>query len=180
MAKELHSLKDLGKHRASAPSTHTSSQGSKGLPDRYLQEGYFDEGKYLRLEYIVEYAHHIAEQLAKHPVGNDNRKHMGAAALRRFFTKVRFLQRKLDAKQDFKAIMREIRALIPYANNAQIRMVVPKLFHEFIRRNVNAVVPEELINNSQDEEALTKSEHAFREGFLKHFEYVVAFFPKSK
>lgn len=160
--KEIRDFKDLGKHRTSAPSQRhdSSSKGSKGLPDGYLQQGYFDEQRHLKREYIVEYADDIARKLAY-----DKYKQMSAAGLRRFFTKVRLLERKLMVKKEFAAIVPEILALIPYAHNAKTRGVVPHLFQEFIEKNVNTAV---------------ESEEAFRQGFLKHFEYVVAFFPKSR
>lgn len=160
---EVHSFKDLGKHRAAAPSQlpTPSSQSPMGLPNGYLQDGYFDEQQHLKRDYIVEYAQEIARQLAY-----DKYKPMTAAGLRRFFTKVRFLERKLmNKKGDFAAIAPEILALIPYVYNAKTRGVVPHLFQEFIEKNVNTAV---------------KSQEAFLQGFLKHFEYVVAFFPKSK
>ena len=180
------SLKDLDKYREAAPSQQAPSggskphdkkyhgdsrpsgnphqgqnpQGGKGLPKEYLQNGYF-EGKHLKREYIVEYASDIANQLAYDP-----QKQMTAAGLRRFFAKVRFLERKLNnAKGDFAVIVPEILALIPYVHNAKTRGVVPQLFQEFIEKNVNVAA---------------KDKDAFCKGFLKHFEYVVAFFPKNK
>jgi len=155
--------KDLGKYRKSAPSKSSSQKNatqSKGLAKEYLQGGYFDQSEHLKREYIVEYPQQIANQLAY-----DKFQQMSAAGLRRFFTKVRFLERKLEAKGDFAAVVPELLALIPYVHNAKTRKVVPQLFQQFIEQNVNAAV---------------QSEHAFREGFLKHFEYVVAFFPKSR
>lgn len=160
--KEIRDFKELGKHRTATSSQqpNPSSKGAKGLPDGYLEDGYFDTQKHLKREYIVEYAHDIAQRLAY-----DKYKPMSAAGLRRFFTKVRFLERKLLTKGDFNTIVPEILALIPYVHNAKTRGVVPNLFQEFIEKNVNTAV---------------ESKDAFCKGFLKHFEYVVAFFPKSR
>jgi CRISPR/Cas system CSM-associated protein Csm2 small subunit len=129
---------------------------SRGLPEDYLKEGYFDEKGNLRPELITTHALSIAQTLAG--------AKMTTAALRRFFGKVRFAQRRLDSTDDFSGVIPEILALKPYVANAVTRRVVPGLFKQFIERNVDLAV---------------KDSKSFREGFVKHFEYVVAFFPRK-
>jgi len=127
----------------------------RGLPEGYLNEGYFDENGNLRPQLITTHALSIAQALA----GAD----MTTAALRRFFGKVRFAQRRLDSTGDFSTVIPEILALKPYAANAVTRQVVPSLFRQFIDCNVDLAI---------------RDAKSFREGFVKHFEYVVAFFPR--
>ncbi len=89
---------------------------------------------------------------------------MKPTSLRRFFGKVKIAERKLETTKDFNAIVPNILTLEPYVNNAVTREVVPVLFRQFIELNVPLAVA---------------SKKAFQEGFAKHFEYVVAFFPKK-
>jgi CRISPR-associated protein Csm2 len=128
-----------------------------GLPSNYLSKGYFDERGNLHEELIVAHAKQIAYALAQ--------SRMTATSLRRFFGKVRFIERRLERRNDFHAIVPEILALVPYVNNAETRRVIPAIFREFIERNV---------------ELAKKDQKAFCDGFLKHFEYIVAFFPREK
>jgi len=103
----------------------------------------------------------IAEILSK---PDKNRTAMTSASLRKFFGKVKLAQRKLEVHNDFHAIIPDILSLEPYVNNAVVRGVVPRLFQDFIEQNVKLAV---------------SSKKTFSEGFAKHFEYVVAFFPKK-
>jgi CRISPR/Cas system CSM-associated protein Csm2 small subunit len=128
----------------------------RGLSEEYLNGGYFDDRGNLRPELIVTEARSVAQELDK--------ADMTSTALRRFFGKVRFAQRKLDQHGDFLAIVPDILALEPYVANAVTRGVVPHLFKEFLERNVKLAVAD------------SKS---FLQGFVKHFEYVVAFFPRK-
>lgn len=142
--------------KASRSSPGRTPSGKPGLPANYLTEGYFDKNGNLRPELIGEQAKHIALSL--------DQAGMKAASLRRFFGKVKFAQRKLESTNDFQTVLPEILELEPYVNNALTRGVVPSLFRLFIEKNLA--------------QART-SEKAFNKGFAKHFEYVVAFFPKK-
>lgn len=150
------------------PESSSQSKRHIGLPQSYLAEGYFNEHGHLRGELITSHAKEIAQTLTQTKVK------MTAAALRKFFGKVRAIQRSLQSRhtkssqtmeRDFEAVIPDILALEPYVNNAVTREVVPDLFKTFIERNVKLAV---------------KKEKSFSEGFVKHFEYVVAFFPRSK
>lgn len=126
------------------------------LPHDYLREGYFDADGNLRLELVVEQARDIAFNLEK--------AGLSTAALRRFFGMARKAESRLDAEGDFAAVRVDLLALKPFAANAMTRGVVPPLFRDFIDRNV---------------EQAALDERSFRRGFLRHFQYVVAYFPKK-
>lgn len=143
------------KTEGSAPHKQTSS--IRGLPPDYLKYGYFDEHGNLYPELIVKHAREIALAL--------DRAKMKTAALRKFFAKVKASQRKLEIRKNFHAIVPEILELVPYVNNAVTRKVVPPIFRKFIESNV---------------ELAKQDRKAFCEGFVKHFEYIVAFFPREK
>jgi len=126
------------------------------LPDKYLELGYFDPKGNLFEQLVTDHAQAIAEILEANA--------MKSASLRRFFGMVKATQRKLEASDDFGAVVPEILALKPYVSNAVTRGVVPVVFQRFIDRNVDKA---------------KVNQKAFEQGFVKHFEYVVAFFPRN-
>jgi CxxC-x17-CxxC domain-containing protein len=131
-------------------------RAASGLPEGYLRGGYFDDDGHLRPELIVEQARAISEDLAQ--------AGLTTAALRRFFGMARKVESRLDAEPDFAAVRGDLLALKPFAANAQTREVIPSLFREFVDRNVEQAV---------------SGEREFRRGFLPHFQYVVAWFPRK-
>lgn len=131
--------------------------GDGSLPPGYLRDGYFDADGYLRPELIVEQAREIAQTLAA--------RGLSAASLRRFFGMARRAESRLEAEHHFAAVRGDLLALKPFAANAQTREVVPPVFREFIDRNVEHAV---------------SSERDFLRGFLPHFQYVVAYFPRTR
>ncbi len=157
--------KDLDKHLKSAPSHKSSSKdsrhskGSRGLPDGYLKDGYFNDKGYLREELITVQAREIALAF--------ERQQMKVTALRKFFNKIKLITRKFSFQQDydFEKALPEILELEPYAAYTANRGVMPHMFVEFITRNV---------------ERAKVNQKAFCDGFAKHCEYVVAYFPRQK
>lgn len=144
------------------------------LPEGYLTKGYFDEHENLREELITSHAKDIAYVL--------DQLDMKVTALRKFFSKVKAIERKfeselrkkrqaslnqisdVDRAAAFAAIVPDINELKPYAKNAVTREVAPRLFGEFIELNVDCA---------------KRDEKAFCKGFVRHFEYIVAFFPRK-
>lgn len=159
--KEIRGFKDLSKHRIAAPSQqpNPSSKGSRGLPQGYLQEGYFNEKGYLREELITTQAREIALAF--------ERQNMKITALRKFFNKIKLITRRFSfqADYDFDQALPEILELEPYAAYTANRGVMPYIFVEFITRNV---------------ERAKADKKAFCDGFAKHCEYVVAYFPRQR
>jgi len=122
----------------------------------YLEEGYFirKDGKdYLRAEDLDGLAMEIAKLL-----GNTGMK---PHQIRRFFNKARGIEAKLDRDKDFEAIKADIYSLKRDVAYQVGRRVVPDEFQQFIDRNVELAV---------------QSEANFRQGFLSHFESVLAYF----
>lgn len=123
------------------------------LPDGYLANGYFSPEGNLSENFILVWAEDIARKLGQ--TTPDMKKHQ----LRRFYNHVKSLERKLDLS-DYDSINNDLKMLIPYATNAanSSPMKIPKLFEEFIRKNLMIVKD-------------SKSFHAF----LQHFEAIVGF-----
>ena len=143
-----------GKGAAPAARLDTSTDFQFG-PD-YLADGYFEEkeGKrYLRSEILDTVAMDVAKVL-----GNQGMK---PHQLRRFFNKARGIESKLERVKDFEAIKADIYGFKRDVAYQVGRKVVPEEFQQFINRNVELAV--------QDEES-------FRQGFMEHFESVLAYF----
>jgi len=129
-----------------------------GLPPDYLKEGYFDGKGNILPEVIIDWPKDIAAKLAR------AKPEMKSAQLRNFFGEVRHIEGQLSAGKDFESLRGRILQLDSYAASAQTRGNAPPLFKEFIEQNVKWAA---------------KDEKSFVEGFIPHFESVVAYFPKK-
>jgi CRISPR type III-A-associated protein Csm2 len=124
-------------------------------PD-YLNEGYFyekDGDHYIRPEILDSLAMDVAKRL-----GNQGMK---SHQMRRFFNAVRGIETKLSRAKNFEAVKADITQLKSAAVYQIGREVVPEDFKAFIDRNTELAV---------------ESEKSFRQGFLQHFQSVLAFF----
>lgn len=135
----------------------TASYG--GLPAGYLASGYFDEKGNILPEAVIDWAQEIADKL------NRASPSMNATQLRKFFTEVRHIEGQLSAGKDYDSLKSRVLKLEVYAADALKKQGVPVLFKSFIDQNIKWAV---------------RSEKDFLQGFLPHFESVVAFFPKKQ
>lgn len=118
----------------------------------YLQHGYVNpEGGYRR-EIYCEDAEFVVGKLR-----NDTTIH----ALRRFYNRVKGIERSMERGRRFDQKKSLLYELQTHASYAAKRKVVNAYFPQFIARNVAQAV----VNWEQFE------------GFVKHFESVVAYFP---
>jgi hypothetical protein len=137
-----------------------TASAPRGFWAEYLVGGYFDTDGHLRVEYVDrEHMEPLAREMA------DDRLSSGQA--RRFFTHCRMVETLLKAHGksperlaalwavQFPAFVR----LDVFAADALAKQKVPKLFHDFIERNVNAV----------------RTQKDFLEGFMPHFEALIGF-----
>lgn len=151
--------------------------GDKGPPGRnpnlyvafgtYLQRlsesGYFNQEGYLRSELRVEDAEMVARVLAA--------ANVSSAQLRRFFTMARSLEQRLNAGQKFDSIIPEIASLQPFAAAVIGREQNPA------QRDRLVVLRDFIDTNAQLGRQDVK---AYLEGFLPHFESVMAYFTLYK
>jgi CspA family cold shock protein len=132
-----------------------TSTGFRFGPD-YLANGYFEEkdGKrYLRPEVLDTLAIDVAKVL-----GNQGMK---PHQMRRFFNKARGIESKLERVKDFETMKADIYGFKRDVAYQVGRKVVPEEFQQFINRNVELAVQDEA---------------SFRQGFMEHFESVLAYF----
>lgn len=130
------------------------------LPSGYLAKGYFDEKGNCWPQVIQDWPRQISHSL------DQSRPQMKTAQLRgRFFTEVRRLETKLKAGRNFDAIRPELLKIGAFAEQAVNKKKVPLLFKQFIDANLRLA---------------TKGEKEFTDGFVNHFECVVAYFPERK
>ncbi len=120
--------------------------------NNYLQYGYVNPDGGYRREIYCEDAEFVVGKL---------RHGTSVHALRRFYNRVKGIERAMERGRRFdenKALLYELQ---PHATYAVKRKVVNGFFPQFIARNVAQAV----VNWEQFE------------GFVKHFESVVAYFP---
>jgi CRISPR-associated protein Csm2 len=111
--------------------------------------------KVVRPEVVDELAISVAKVL-----GNA-KPEMKSHQLRRFFNKMRAIEAKLDTVESFELVKSDILGFKRDVAYAAGRDVVPSEFKHFIDRNV---------------ELAAQSEENFRQGFIEHFQSVLAYF----
>jgi len=131
----------------------------KSYLEQLSKTGYFDEEGNLREELVVKDADLVARVLANGGITTNQ--------LRRFFNMSRGLEQRLDNKKNFKALVPGIAKLQPFA-----AALIGKEQNEFKRKNLEVLLDFIDANAKRARE----SEQAFRNGFLEHFESVVAYF----
>jgi CRISPR-associated protein Csm2 len=146
---------DNTKHRQPHSSNYQRKTESV-IDDNYLKKGYFDETGNLFEEYLKKDG--IADQIAKN-LGIE-KPEMKNHQLRRFYGHVRAAENRLRMTNDFNSVYIDIKKLEPFVAEAKGKNKIPKTFYDFIIKNTNAV----------------KNKKDFLEGFLEHFQAVVAFF----
>lgn len=129
----------------------------------YLKNGYFDEAGNLLARLVVEDADEVAHRLAQ----GRTRDSQGLAPgqLRRFYNKAKALEQKVDAGVSFAALVSELRTLQPLAAEAVAKEKAPPEFKTFIDKNLKWAATDQ---------------KSFQQGFLVHFQSVVAYFAYEK
>jgi CRISPR-associated protein Csm2 len=125
--------------------------GGAGLPEGYLEKGYFKERDILFDDLVTETADNIARSLKK----NDLKNHQ----LRRFYNHVRDAGNKLNMTRDWLSVNIDVKKLKAFAAEAKGKGKIQDAFFQFISKNIDCVTDEK----------------SFIKGFLPHFEAVVAY-----
>ena len=123
------------------------------LPPGYLVGGYFDQKGNMKKEYLVEFADAVAKGLGiAYPA-------MSSSQLRKFYQHTKSAAMKLNYSS-FQSVQGDIIKLLPFTAEAKGKQKVPDIFYRFIKMNL------ENVRNEKD----------FLDGFMEHFQAVVAFF----
>lgn len=132
----------------------------KSLTDiwpNYLDGGYFDNEGCLKIEYVSrENVKPLVEEMRR------ARDKLTTHQIRRYFGHCRALETRLKADpSSWARLYPQVKKLDIAAADAVAKQPpkVPRIFHDFIQRNVDKI----------------RSEKDFLEGFLPHFEAVVGF-----
>ncbi len=126
---------------------------TRGLPPGYLDGGYFDEKGNVRRELIIDWARDIAQQFKA--------EGLNPSAIRKFFHMARAIQSSPDFERDFSRVRERIYKFEPLAAYQVARKVVPRIFEDFIKRNI--------LRAAEDAKS-------FSEGFIQHFMCILAYF----
>lgn len=118
-----------------------------GYPD------YFDDRKIVREDYILKHAIDIAECFRVEQLTRNQ--------LQNFYRHIRRLSDSLEyvAEEESDRVLRKLQAVEPLANYAKDRKVIPAVFFEFLKRNIDKC----------------NDRRTFRHGFIEHFQAVVGF-----
>lgn len=126
--------------------------------NEYLRLGYFDEKGNVRPEIITTEAEKVALDLIARTRSGQQ---LSYGQLRKFYSKAKFIELQLDSGQDFESVKHKIAALERDAADAEGRGVAPPALKVFIEKNARLA---------------RQSRRSFQEGFLQHFEGVMAYF----
>ncbi len=128
-----------------------------GLPQSYLDNGYFNDLGYLRDELIVDQATQVASAFTDHQVTTGQ--------IRRFYAHLRQAVRRLDTGESFEAVKPAVLEMKPLAADACGRAKNEGkdfgVLLTFIEANVSQAA---------------RAQKNLQQGFLPHFQYVVAYF----
>ncbi len=128
--------------------------GPKGLPQNYLQGGYFDSEGYIKRELLTATASMIGKSF-----GQEKTK-MTTGQLRRFYGHTKTAEKGYQFSADEKKLVLDIKALESFVAEAQGKDKVPRVFYQFIKKNTDTI----------------KDGNDVLKGFLPHFQAVVGFF----
>jgi CRISPR/Cas system CSM-associated protein Csm2 small subunit len=131
--------------------------GGGSFPADYLKNGYFDEKGKLLEAVVVVWPRQIATMF---DAGG-----LQMAQLRKFFAEVRLIEGQLLAGLDFNDLEFRILKLDAYAFDSCKKGKAPQVFKEFFEKNIKWA---------------SANKKGFLDGFVHHFECVVAYFPKAK
>jgi len=138
--------------RKSFPQQTPQHQTANLLGPDYLKDGYFDSGGRPRGEIITTLAFGVARELKQSGLTTHQ--------IRNFYNKAMFLKRRLDSGQSFEDVKWRLQTLHRDAANAVGKKNAPEKFKQFIDRNAQLAA---------------KDAHSFKDGFIQHFQSVVAF-----
>lgn len=131
------------------------------LPQNYLEGGYFDfieqNGKKvpkLKKTLVLDTASEIAKSFGK------VKPSLKKTQLRKFYDYSVNMLEKLRLCNNYDLIETDVFKLVQFAADARSRDNIPKIFYDFIEKNIKNI----------------KNENDFKKGFIEHFQAVVAYF----
>lgn len=144
-------------------------QGGAGAPPGesfwrdYLKDGYFDADGNLRSRVVVEEAIAVARRLVEGRTSE--REGLTTAQLRRFYDMAKGVETRLKGGTPFPSVIGEVSSLHSHAAAAVEKGKAPHELLRFFEKNLPLAI---------------QDERSFRQGFLMHFQSVVAYFGYEK
>lgn len=127
------------------------SQTAPALPANYLRGGYYNESGNLKKEIIIDWPEELANSLS--------RTNLKMTQLRKFYNRAKAIEQKYRFARDFEGVKSDLYILQRDAQYAFNRGVVPLIFLDFIKRNIEVAV---------------KSPADFK-GFVQHYQSLVEY-----
>lgn len=131
-----------------------SIKTNQGIPINYLKDGYFDKNNCLHENLLTTTAEQIASAFScSYPKLKNHQ-------LRRFYQHARAAENRLNMTHDWPCVNGDIKKLKAFVAEAKGKGKVSEVFYEFININIDNI----------------KDEKSFLQGFLEHFQAIVAYF----
>lgn len=159
MPENLSNRKMFDKRESNRRETGKQETRNFGLPNKYLFGGYYvDNSKTLKREYVLQYAKDLAYNLSS------DRRAIKKTQLRGFYEKVKSARDNYERNYiTLEDALLSIYELAPLSQQSVTRGNAPRLFADFIEKNVEYV---------KDYESL--------KAFEQHFRAILCYYPESK
>ena len=128
-----------------------------GLPQGYLEGGYFDDKGNLRTVVVTTWASQIAEVLAR--ARTRKGEGMAGSQLRNFFGSARLIEQRLRSETPFDAVRADIARLVPLAAVTVAMGNAPQVFLDLMERNIQ----------------IAQEHPRSFDAFIKHLEAIVCY-----
>lgn len=120
-----------------------------------LESGYFDKDGFLKEDFIKKYP----KQLANRFQGNPNMNK--PTQIRKYFDQVVIIEGRYKVNKQFQYVVVELTKMVPLLHSAKTKKHISGEFYSFLEKNI---------------ELATQSEKNFAEGFVQHFQCVIAYY----
>lgn len=130
---------------------NNNKKWNAGLPNGYLEKGYFDSEGKLYEELLTDMASNVAKSFGKNMKNNQ---------LRRFYQHAKVADNGYNYHNDERKLINDIKALDSFVAEAKGKDKVPQVFYDYINKNIKQI----------------KTIKEVRKGFIPHFQAVVAYF----
>lgn len=120
-----------------------------------LEGGYFDNDGFLKEDFIKKYP----ERLAKRFQGNPNLNK--PTQIRKYFDQVVIIEGRFKVNKQFQYVLVELTKMLPLLHSAKTKKLISEEFYSFLEKNI---------------ELAKESEKNFAEGFVQHFQFVIAYY----
>lgn len=120
-----------------------------------LEHGYFDNDGFLKEDFIKKYPELLANRFQGNPNLNKSTQ------IRKYFDQVVIIEGRYKVNKQFQYVRVELSKMLPLLHSAKTKRLISEEFYSFLEKNI---------------ELAKESEKNFAEGFVQHFQFVIAYY----